>query len=1234
MPARKPPMDSTDPIDLGPPPLSIQPVCFCAASAEAAEQLALGIYSTLTRQPANPLDHGAGVWVREPIAAQDVDLSQSDRVVLVLVLSDRSTDAELDALACHARAWLEHPRAPRLCVVRIHHAPVSDTRVPRIDHDLEVVDTPADGTMSIAVIRAVVTESLQALQGPQHRTLAWVCHTHADRERGPAVAPQVHQALSTLLASSPFDLMPPDWLPDREQESALSKEAASDRLVVVVVGDDFLQDEVIMDSVLAAKAADSVMLAVYATEQGLGRASGIIGNTPSMLWRGDADAVALRAAVQWLESAVYRRQAERALGALGAPTPRYLSRPPELTDFVIGETPRSRLLMYPDPALSIAERRLLSQAHRRLHLLTPTTAYGYLQSEAERLDTRPLDTPLGGLEVGLSVSGDTIDEHVASVTECHLQDIVVHVMRALLASGARIAYGGYLKQHSYTHLLAQLVDAYGRSGQQESRLLSFRADCEPPQNIDAEDEAVLDRYVEVYDIAKRPTQRTLPPRDANKDAPVGLYDSEMRQAMCRELQASVVFGGSDQPRAATAGRGYRGRFPGILEEAWRMLVAEKPIYIVGGFGGAAGQLAALLLGEDGDEVPESLRDETWLERSSTYHRDHIAPFEHYRELRKQVGLPDSLATLTEQVRRIGRCLVNEEGSATKSNGLSAADNRSLMITRDPLTIASLILRGLCTLTAQNDAEDAAELKIELVLGSVHDSSSLDAVSVPVARGVPQGGAAADVDALLRGRLSQARLEGKSLLAVDDDEVPTDFVHLATLTPAPADENATIDIAPAIEDACAQARRLGLSRLGVALYGASLLGDSKVRTKELKLLIERMANGFAEHLPRSTTLVWHEVDAYVYDLIKDHLVPRDDVALTTVRTSIRPGSHQGGGQACLNVDVALNDQDDQLTVTVSPPNGTAIVARDVYPVDPVTIKRLGRGISDWSPPRIGIARRRGECLRRLLFRDRFDAILDELDDATEVRITHNARASRIPFELLTHEGHPITNITRRLTRSISDPHAVFQRRPTGTQLSVLVIANPGGDLPNAEHEGREVHAFLAAQLHVRSTLLLKEQADIETVSRAIGEVDILHYCGHGFFDEPGPEASGIQLAHDQWLRPQNLSSIPRLPTVAVFNACEGANIRRGYEAEGEAFAEHWLVHGLESYVSTTWEVEDRAALCFARTLYGALLENENLRDAVRLAREKLYAREYRDWCNYVLYGTGDFRLLDRVRRPAR
>ena len=61
--------------------------------------------------------------------------------------------------------------------------------------------------------------------------------------------------------------------------------------------------------------------------------------------------------------------------------------------------------------------------------------------------------------VGVSIS-ESPDLHVLGLSDGHLRDAMAEIALNLLASGTSLAYGGDLRQHGFTELLADLVRRY------------------------------------------------------------------------------------------------------------------------------------------------------------------------------------------------------------------------------------------------------------------------------------------------------------------------------------------------------------------------------------------------------------------------------------------------------------------------------------------------------------------------------------------------------------------------------------------------------------------------------------------------------------------------------------------------------------------------------------------------------------------------------------------------------
>jgi CHAT domain-containing protein len=120
----------------------------------------------------------------------------------------------------------------------------------------------------------------------------------------------------------------------------------------------------------------------------------------------------------------------------------------------------------------------------------------------------------------------------------------------------------------------------------------------------------------------------------------------------------------------------------------------------------------------------------------------------------------------------------------------------------------------------------------------------------------------------------------------------------------------------------------------------------------------------------------------------------------------------------------------------------------------------------------------------------------------------------------------------------------------------------------------------------------------------GGVDVLHFVGHGAFDEK--EREGSLLLEDERGRPRALGTdalrqlvCGRGLRLAFLNACETG--RGGRVEWNRGVAPALVAAGLPAVVANQYPVEDQAATAFARELYAQLAAGSALGDAVREAR---------------------------------
>lgn len=199
--------------------------------------------------------------------------------------------------------------------------------------------------------------------------------------------------------------------------------------------------------------------------------------------------------------------------------------------------------------------------------------------------------PSRAIAVSVSASPDTDGLGVSADS---LWDLFVELAIELLASGVDLAYGGDLRERGFTEVLFELAGRYRRPGQTMIRVTNYFA---WPVHIkmsktDLDEVAAnVDHVAHLAFVGLNGTRmstaerRRLPSCAPNaKDWRSGL--TSMRTLMRAETSGRIAIGGQVE--------NYKGKMPGIAEEALLSLEAKQPLFLVGGFGGCTRDIAETL----------------------------------------------------------------------------------------------------------------------------------------------------------------------------------------------------------------------------------------------------------------------------------------------------------------------------------------------------------------------------------------------------------------------------------------------------------------------------------------------------------------------------------------------------------------------------------------------------------------------------------------------------------------
>ncbi|QID16539.1 CHAT domain-containing protein [Nitrogeniibacter mangrovi] len=267
---------------------------------------------------------------------------------------------------------------------------------------------------------------------------------------------------------------------------------------------------------------------------------------------------------------------------------------------------------------------------------------------------------------------------------------------------------------------------------------------------------------------------------------------------------------------------------------------------------------------------------------------------------------------------------------------------------------------------------------------------------------------------------------------------------------------------------------------------------------------------------------------------------------------------------------------------------------------------------------------------------------------------DACSARYPWELLENRWGAINRppaVAAGLVRQLKARE--FRHQPLhSTSAKAFVVGNPdlGGwasfpDLPGARREAEEVAAMLrSGAFDVRESV--DERADAILAGLHRDAWRILHLAGHGEHEYPLGEGkdgtprtvSGMVIGRDAFLTPGDVEQMRWVPEVVFINCCHlGKTQTSGssaYTTLAANLAVQFVNMGVKAVVAAGWAVDDGAASAFAASFYRHLLDGQAFGDAVRAAREVVWANfpGVNTWGAYQCYGDPSYRLRGEGSAP--
>jgi SLOG cluster2 len=301
----------------------------------------------------------------------------------------------------------------------------------------------------------------------------------------------------------------------------------------------------------------------------------------------------------------------------------------------------------------------------------------------------------------------------------HLNELLIRLARRILRQKGRLAYGGHWQdtEDNFMFPLLRLVSA-----EQQDQSLDTAVAAGGTEQSD------FDRDVRLYnhlpwpyylDVSKNTEAKWInscriirisqqlagiPEAEVVPDANSGQSNSRtafnkaitlsaMRRQMMQEIWIEIPGVKEKQrippvtARILLGGKvdGYAGFLPGIFEEALTTWKAAKPVYILGGFGGAAEILANAILGRESDLAPELTRD---------WHKQRNPTLAALLDSGRQFTVPSGLDDVGDSFELLRDFVMQarENLSDTLRTGLTDDENRELLGTGNIANAVRLAVR--------------------------------------------------------------------------------------------------------------------------------------------------------------------------------------------------------------------------------------------------------------------------------------------------------------------------------------------------------------------------------------------------------------------------------------------------------------------------------------------------------------------------------------------------------------
>lgn len=390
-------------------------------------------------------------------------------------------------------------------------------------------------------------------------------------------------------------------------ESQILK-SAEKAIMVVIFSETYSSREWCIKEILQAKKNNRPVIAVFDIDGDIDRVFPYIGNIPATVYKDDWSPVVnllLRTTLDMTYQKLLLSKFPDNLNKVTFAPDAYC-----ISNIPIGD--RNKEILYPEPPLSYDELEVLHNIKGgKVNIMTP------MQFNAKECDLKQRS-------VAISIS-ESEEQHQNGIGQDMLDDVTLEMLRHILIANGKIVYGGNLQQDGFTERFRDLSFQYG-----QYRHLALGK--EEPKN--PEDERYMTSFIAwpfhlTLDNDKRSEFQhcrvdihCCKPCDivSPEEAKSGVQgtDAEKREKRARSLtvmredmETTKYSDGTDDDKELLARIFIGGKTvssygskPGILEEFEIALKHNRPIFLLGGFGGETKRILDHINKVPGREIAE------------------------------------------------------------------------------------------------------------------------------------------------------------------------------------------------------------------------------------------------------------------------------------------------------------------------------------------------------------------------------------------------------------------------------------------------------------------------------------------------------------------------------------------------------------------------------------------------------------------------------------------------------